>query len=405
LAPSTHYFYRIFTGGVDIGGGDFYSAPAANDCTISFIVYGDTRGTSTAPGQHNMVAQAIVNTYTAHPSYQTLIISVGDLVYDGTQMSYWDNQFFDHSAFPNINALISHMPYQSCIGNHDYPNDPYWFSRIFNYPLGGAPLTLPQRSWSFNYGQIHFVCLDQYNSSLGAMLTWLHNDLQANANQTWKFIYLHEPGWSAGGNHPNNVAVQLLLQPECINHNVQMVFAGHNHYYARAEVNGVQHITTGGGGAPLGTPVPNYTPEVVMTDQSYHFCKISINGSSLTFEAVRANGTTIETFPIPTDVSLADGGLAAGEVSSTPQAFELNGAYPNPFNPTTTINFTLPLSVKVNLTVYDVNGRELASLVNGYREAGTHEVTFDGSQLASGVYLYTLTAGEYRARGKMVLLK
>jgi hypothetical protein len=78
---------------------------------------------------------------------------------------------------------------------------------------------------------------------------------------------------------------------------------------------------------------------------------------------------------------------------------------PNPFNPTTTISFTLPETGQVNLSVYDINGRQVASLVNGFREAGSHQVNFDGSNLASGIYLYRLAAGKYSATGKMMLMK
>ncbi|TKJ40833.1 hypothetical protein CEE37_07680 [candidate division LCP-89 bacterium B3_LCP] len=79
--------------------------------------------------------------------------------------------------------------------------------------------------------------------------------------------------------------------------------------------------------------------------------------------------------------------------------------HPNPFNPTTTINFALPEAGQVNLIVYDLSGRHVAELVNGWRDAGMHEVTFDGSGLASGMYIYRLKAGEFTASGKMMLLK
>ena len=59
----------------------------------------------------------------------------------------------------------------------------------------------------------------------------------------------------------------------------------------------------------------------------------------------------------------------------------------------------------VNLAVYDVQGRLVSELVNGWRDAGIHEVTFDGSGLASGIYLYRIEAGEYSAVGKMVLVR
>lgn len=78
---------------------------------------------------------------------------------------------------------------------------------------------------------------------------------------------------------------------------------------------------------------------------------------------------------------------------------------PNPFNPTTSINFTLPQADAVNLTIYDINGRQVATLLNGTREAGLHSVTFDGSRLASGIYLYQLQTADQTATGKMMLIK
>ncbi|HEX7343553.1 MAG TPA: FG-GAP-like repeat-containing protein [bacterium] len=78
---------------------------------------------------------------------------------------------------------------------------------------------------------------------------------------------------------------------------------------------------------------------------------------------------------------------------------------PNPFNPTTVLSFELLNASLANLPVYDISGRRVATLVEGWREAGRLEVTFDGSNLPSGIYLYRLQAGEFTTSGKMVLLK
>jgi hypothetical protein len=78
---------------------------------------------------------------------------------------------------------------------------------------------------------------------------------------------------------------------------------------------------------------------------------------------------------------------------------------PNPFNPSTAISFKLQAASKVSLKIYNTAGRLVTTLVDGWREAGTHEVTFDGSKLASGIYLYKLTCGQNPQTGKMVLLK
>jgi hypothetical protein len=88
-----------------------------------------------------------------------------------------------------------------------------------------------------------------------------------------------------------------------------------------------------------------------------------------------------------------------------PQNFQLQQNYPNPFNPSTSITFVLPHAANITLKVFDVLGREVATLINGYMTAGAHETTFDASRLSSGVYLYTLTSGDFTQTKKMSLLK
>ena len=85
--------------------------------------------------------------------------------------------------------------------------------------------------------------------------------------------------------------------------------------------------------------------------------------------------------------------------------FDLAQNYPNPFNPSTVINYTLAERSNVTLKVYDVLGKEVASLVNNSQEVGSHQVTFDASNLASGLYIYTLNAGNFTSSKKMMFLK
>jgi hypothetical protein len=93
------------------------------------------------------------------------------------------------------------------------------------------------------------------------------------------------------------------------------------------------------------------------------------------------------------------------QVAELPSQACLLNAYPNPFNPTTTISYTLVNAGVVKLSVFDVTGREVAQLVNGYREAGIHDVTFDASSLGSGIYLYKLSSRDFNTAGKMLLVK
>ncbi len=91
--------------------------------------------------------------------------------------------------------------------------------------------------------------------------------------------------------------------------------------------------------------------------------------------------------------------------SGIPSQFALQQNYPNPFNPTTVINYELPKAAYVHLTVYDMLGREVATLVNGVQDAGYKSVQFSAENLPSGIYAYRLTAGTYVEVKKMALLK
>ncbi len=96
------------------------------------------------------------------------------------------------------------------------------------------------------------------------------------------------------------------------------------------------------------------------------------------------------------------------EIGLAPQVFALLQNYPNPFNPSTVISYQLPVNSQVTLKVYDVLGKEVATLVNGRQEAGSYTVPFSatgGSTLASGVYIYRLNAGSFISTKKLVLMK
>jgi hypothetical protein len=106
--------------------------------------------------------------------------------------------------------------------------------------------------------------------------------------------------------------VRTIIQPLCENYGVQFVIGGHNHYYLRAQVNGVTHINTGGGGAPLYNPASG-ADSVVISDKSYHYCKLSFDNNLSVLTAINKDGDTIETFskriytcPMPSDLSASN---------------------------------------------------------------------------------------------------
>jgi len=93
------------------------------------------------------------------------------------------------------------------------------------------------------------------------------------------------------------------------------------------------------------------------------------------------------------------------EIAETPVEFSLSQNYPNPFNPTSTIEFTLPETADVVLEVYNINGQLVSTLVDSRMNSGQHSVVFDASNLASGVYLYRIRAGNYMETRQMTLIK
>lgn len=91
--------------------------------------------------------------------------------------------------------------------------------------------------------------------------------------------------------------------------------------------------------------------------------------------------------------------------NTLPEKFELSQNYPNPFNPTTIISFSIPKESKVTLKIFNVLGEEVKTLVNEFKSGGRYSVKFDASSLATGVYLYSISAGEFNQVRKMILIK
>ena len=88
-----------------------------------------------------------------------------------------------------------------------------------------------------------------------------------------------------------------------------------------------------------------------------------------------------------------------------PYTFRLDQNYPNPFNPSTTIQFTIPRKMHVKLIIFDVSGRKISTLIDKTYLPGIHEVSWNASGLASGIYFYCLEAGDFSSTKKMILLK
>jgi hypothetical protein len=387
LTAGGHYFYRVRSGVSRTG--SFRAAPLPDATRLKFLAYGDTRS---YPADYNAVAAQMLTTLQADADYQTIALLAGDLVNNGDLEADWDGQFFP-TAYSDINELHANVPTQAARGNHE--RAAILYGKYFPYPYAMG------LAWSFDYGPAHFVVVDQYidYGPGSAQLQWIESDL-ATSRKPWKFLCYHEPGWSAGGGHENEIPVQDYLHPLCVQYGVQIAFAGHNHYYARAVVDGVHHVTTGGGGAPLRTPDPSY-PYIVTAAEAYHFCKIEIDGDQLIYEVIAHDGTLLDTFAM-------EHATDAPEWEATPAAIRSNA--PNPFSGGTTVRYFVPRAGHVGVRVYDVSGRFVATVVDEWREPGEHTAVWDGldrngQDCGSGVYFLNLESNGSLASRKVVLAR
>jgi len=105
-------------------------------------------------------------------------------------------------------------------------------------------------------------------------------------------------------------------------------------------------------------------------------------------------------------IDTSEGTSNVGNISGiAPNEYKLEQNYPNPFNPTTNIKYQIAKNSFVTLKVFDVLGKEIATVVNGYRKAGYYETNWDASQYPSGMYFYKLISGDFSETKKLILVK
>jgi hypothetical protein len=153
-----------------------------------------------------------------------------------------------------------------------------------------------------------------------------------------------------------------------------------------------------------------------LDDTYYYMIQVYSNvvdGEELTFKYYdKTNDEVIEyseTLTFENNMIVGDGfntfGLSRERDLSQPKAYGISDAYPNPFNPVTSFEYTMPEDGMVRVAIYDINGRMVSELVNGYQSAGSYPVVWDAQELSSGVYMVNMTAGNYSTIQKVMLIK
>ncbi|MEO8513217.1 MAG: T9SS type A sorting domain-containing protein [Ignavibacteria bacterium] len=130
------------------------------------------------------------------------------------------------------------------------------------------------------------------------------------------------------------------------------------------------------------------------------------NGFEFTFNPEFGNPFNGSKTSTGSENAAAENGLTDNSINpNLPADYSISQNYPNPFNPSTKIDFSLPQDAKVTIKVFDITGKEAANLVNSDMNAGNHSISFNASNLSSGIYFYTISAGNFSKTMKMILTK
>ncbi|MCD4698167.1 MAG: metallophosphoesterase [Bacteroidales bacterium] len=298
LDPLTKYEYKVIIENGEEAFGTFITPPLPDATELTFYAYGDTRSN---PGTNNEVCGKIVAEI--DDNSQTFLLHSGDWIDHDTE-EYWQDEYFNLQSNMSIQLrlMISTM---GVLGNHEANGygqgaiyKKYWtysYENSFYY--------------SFDYGPVHICCLEITNDDPidPGQISWLIEKDLLYTDKKWKILMFHTPGYSNGG-HPNNEQVQNIIQPICEEFGVQIVIAGHNHYYAHWLVNGVHHLTLGGGGAPLYDPEPGG----LKAYRFYHFAKFDIENEMMNITIHHKNddgnwGNDFDTFSLPPTLKICNG--------------------------------------------------------------------------------------------------
>lgn len=282
LQPGTRYYYRIGNGRAEVKG-NFFTLPSDDSGDLTFWGFSDSQVNVEV---HDSIAAAILKEMSNEPGSQSFVFDAGDIMNEASEANLQQTEF--DPKWQNIRRLAREVPVINAMGNHDGTR---LFLKYFPYPYTDS------FDWSFDYGPAHFVVIDLYSDvdENSPRWQWLKDDLSSTTRE-WKFILLHEPGWSAGP-HENNETVQKVIHPIAVRHGVDIVFSGHNHYYAHSEMDGITYLTTGGGGGELYDPEYGWS-NIINVIKAYHYLRAEIKGNTLTVSVLSLEAQILDQFQI-----------------------------------------------------------------------------------------------------------
>jgi hypothetical protein len=259
LSPATTYHYRVRSTDGTVGSDNtFTTAPDPNTTSFRFAMYGDPRGTQTADEPYYTRQGALCDWILAQDF--DFALETGDTAWEGASLKAigkWWPDFFRIEGNLTKSKVVMHT-----LGNHEVQGGGsyYYWNDFYTSAFPDTNGSIPGnngRVYSFDYGNVHFVCLSTYQVNLDLQTTWLIADLtaaKARPNIKWIFAFFHAPMFTNSG-HPNRTDCIQRWGPVFDQFGVNAVFQGHNHVYERTYPLTTYYDTT------LGTPV--WTGKVV----------------------------------------------------------------------------------------------------------------------------------------------
>ncbi|MEI6519530.1 MAG: metallophosphoesterase [bacterium] len=270
LTPDSDYSYSFNFGEDVVREYKFHTAPLDNDASFTFVAYGDTR---TNYAKHTEIAAAIL---TRNPRF---VINSGDLVENGEDADMWKRFFL------TARSLMANTVYLPVVGNHEHNTS--YFAGIFPWTKGVGEVG--DDAYSFIYGGVRMVFLNS-TRNVEKQAIWLQNYLkESGEGVNWTIVTCHYPPYSSGP-HGSDKNAQKYWVPIFEKYKVDVVFAGHDHFYERSEKNGVQYIITGGGGAPLYDTEVTKNPYRIFSEKTYHYVVVDVKPETMSLKMMKLNG-------------------------------------------------------------------------------------------------------------------
>ena len=266
--------------------GMFYTPPASDSNKLKFLVIGGTPETAAETAPLN---RAVYDKLYQDAALHTFLLHPGGLAPAGATLEQWDALPFSRAQQARHGRyLLSRLPIMSATAPAKTA-DPLT-AKILPYAnsLGAA--------YAFTYGPAHVTVLDpaQPCTTGSPQYAWLKKDLESSSNR-WKFVVLPQPAASTGS-LGSSAGTGKDIQSLCEAYGVDICFSAVDGLYARAEIGGVQHLTSGGAGKPRQAPPGPAKAPFTLIKAGPHFCTVTIEGDALTFQAIQPDGTLMDSF-------------------------------------------------------------------------------------------------------------